>query len=148
MVIDIYNGLKDWTTGHSYSGGQLLMGDDKKMIGAVTVVNLNNTDADFNTDGSDIVDLDDNTVAVSSGSTIGRNEIDLMKIVIRKRDPSGPLSGSGNVIFKAPSSVKLWLMATKEVPVIVPPSGITITPAELEVDKVICRSHYREFHFA
>ncbi len=136
VVIDIYNGLKDWETGIAYSGGQLLMGDDKKMIGAVTVVNLNNTDADFNSDGSDIVDLDDNSVAVSPGTTIGRNEIDLMKIVIRKRDPSGPLSGSGNVIFKAPPSVKLWLNATKEVPVTVPPGGITITPTELATEKV------------
>ncbi|MCB0530433.1 MAG: hypothetical protein KDC65_18270, partial [Saprospiraceae bacterium] len=137
VVIDIYNGLKDWATGHAYSGGQLLTGDDKKTVGAVTVANMNNTDADFNPDGTDIVDSGDDMVAVSPGTTMGRNEIDLMKIVIRKRDPGMPLPGSGNIIFKVPSSVRLWAKPTKEVMVMIPSSGeITITPAELATEKV------------
>jgi len=46
IVIDIYNGLKDWATNVPYSGGQLLMEDKKKTQGAVTVANFNNTDGE------------------------------------------------------------------------------------------------------
>lgn len=52
IVIDIYNGLKDWSTGVPYSGGQLLMEDKKKTQGAVTVANFNNTDGDLDASGN------------------------------------------------------------------------------------------------
>lgn len=131
VMIDIYNGLKDWEGGISYSGGQLLHENKKRSVGAVTVVNNNNTDGDFNPDESEKTDSGDNSV--SSTMPIGRNEIDLMKIVVKKRNPNAPLSGSGNVIFKIPTNVKIWQKGTKEVEISAPGGEIEIPSSELEM---------------
>jgi hypothetical protein len=78
----IHNGLKDWVTGTSYSGGQNLEEDEEETTGAVTVANLNNTDGDFDAGGNEIVDVDETDVSVAGMNPPGRNEIDLMKLVV------------------------------------------------------------------
>lgn len=127
VVLDIYNGLKDWSTGRAYSGGQLLTEDKKKTLGAVTVVNSNDTD------GDDIGDSDDASVSVSTGTTVGRNEIDLIKIVIRKRTPGAPLSGSGDITLQVPDNVRIWKKPTKEEEVSVTAGEIHVKAVELPI---------------
>lgn len=129
IVIDIYNGLKDWSTNVPYSGGQLLMEDKKKTQGAVTVANFNNTDGDLDASGNDIKDSDDPSVSVGTGVTIGRNEIDLIKIVLRKRDPNATLSG--NVILQVPDNVRIWKKPIKVEEVSVTAGEILIPAADL-----------------
>jgi hypothetical protein len=132
VVIDIYNGLKEWATGKSYSGGQLLMEDKKKTLGAVTVANLNNTDGDLDAGGNDIKDIDDPIVSVGSGVTVGRNEVDLMKIVLRKRNPGASLSGTGDVVLQVPANVRIWKKSIKQDEVAVVSGEIHIPPVDLE----------------
>lgn len=101
VYLEIYNGMYDWYGGNDYSGKGIPLSDgDKTAIGAVTVANKNDTD------GDGIVDLDDTDVRPGS-STLGRNEIDLIKVVIKKVNEGSSLSG--NVIFKINSgNVKIW----------------------------------------
>lgn len=98
IILDIYNGLYDWVDEErEWSGGQLLANWAKITPGAVTVANLNDTD------GDSIPDKDDNEVLASS---IGRDEIDLMKLVVRKKNPASTLSGNVT-LRKISGTVKL-----------------------------------------
>lgn len=122
VVIDIYNGFYDWQgSGTSFSGGQKLSTGDKQNIGAVTVANLNDTD------GDGISDNTDNTVV--SGSS-GRNEIDLMKIEVRKKNPSAVLSGNVTVNVVS-GNVKLWANSTKVMPVTLTGGSVTFPASQL-----------------
>jgi len=122
VVLDIYNGFIDWTGATtSYSGGQKLSPNEKRSKGAVTVANLNDTDGDT------VIDNIDNSVIQSN---VGRNEIDLIKIEVKKRNPATSLSG--NVILQILSgNVKLWGKSTKENPIILSNGMITIPTASL-----------------
>ena len=68
-------------------------------------------------------------MSVGTGLTIGRNEIDLIKIVLRKRDPNAPLSG--NVILQVPDNVRIWEKPIKEEEVSVTAGEIHIPAADL-----------------
>lgn len=65
----IFDGLMDWNSGVSYSGGKEVLPADETTRGAIIIVNKNDTD------GDGIEDYVDPEV-VSLGAN-GRNEIDL-----------------------------------------------------------------------
>jgi hypothetical protein len=84
--ISIYDGFYDWVSMQDWSGGNMPVPDDKEYKrGAVTLANLNDTD------GDGIPDNEDMSVLASS---VGRNEIDLMRL-----DIPNPLQG-GNLALK------------------------------------------------
>jgi len=122
VVLDIYNGFYDWQgAGISYSGGQKLSTGDKQNIGAVTVANLNDTDGDGTTDNMDNI--------VTAGSN-GRNEIDLMKIEVRKKNSSAPLSGNVTVSVVS-GNVKFWANSTKVTQVTLTGGSVTFPASQL-----------------
>lgn len=122
VVLDIYNGFYDWQgAGTSYSGGQMLSTGDKQNIGAVTVANLNDTD------GDDTIDNMDNVVTAGSH---GRNEIDLMKIEVRKKNPSAVLTGNVTVSVDS-GNVKFWANSTKVTPVNLIGGSVTFPASQL-----------------
>jgi len=93
----IHNGLE------GYSGGQEIKGEDKVKKGAITVANLNDTNGDTK------VDKDQEKV-VKDGEK-GRDEIDLMKLIVKKPVPDL----KGNAKLKIVSGdIKLWEKSTKE----------------------------------
>jgi len=101
VYIEIYNGLYDWHGGNNYSGGSMPLGDGAKTEpGAVTVANKNDTDGDGMIDGSGDTDVRPGSPA------LGRNEVDLIKIVVKKVNPSTILTG--NVELKITGAVKIW----------------------------------------
>ncbi len=108
VELEIYNGLYDWSTNISPPGGSNgLPVIDKLEIGAVTIANKNNTDGDFHPDGTPKIDSNDpDGVVATSG---GRNEIDLMKIVIKKINPSI----TGFVTLRITGNVALWTSPLK-----------------------------------
>ena len=90
--LDIYNG----------QAGSEVVEDKEESIGAFTVANLNDTD------GDGIMDKDDNSVKATAN---GRDEVDLMQLIIRKPEPDF----GENVKLKVISGdVKLWEESTKE----------------------------------
>ncbi|MFN0036870.1 MAG: hypothetical protein ACKVUS_17580 [Saprospiraceae bacterium] len=102
VYIEIYNGLYDWHGGNNYSGGSMPLSDGEKTEpGAATVANKNDTDGDGMVDGGS------GETDVRPGSpALGRNEVDLIKIVIKKVNPSAILTG--NVEIKITGDVKIW----------------------------------------
>lgn len=99
MDLVIHNGLE------GYSGGQEISEEDEETLGALTVANLNDTD------GDGTVDKDDNDVSVTGQNPPGRNEIDLMKLVVKKPDPDD--GGNATLTVKS-GDVKLWKHSTKQ----------------------------------
>jgi hypothetical protein len=95
----IHNGLA------GFSGGQAISEADEEQKGAVTVANLNDTD------GDGTVDKDDDEVAVTGANPPGRDEIDLMKLILNKPDPD---DGGAATLSVASGDVKLWKESTKE----------------------------------
>lgn len=110
VVLDIYDGFYDWVSGTSYSGsGSPKAPTEKVNPGAVTVANLNDTNGNGMGIGNAGVDLGETNVTATAN---GRNEIDLMKMVLRKKDPAAGLVGSVT-LSKVSGAVKLWNSATK-----------------------------------
>lgn len=121
VILDIYDGLFDWTTGTSWSGSGSPLSNDKKVDpGAVTVANLNDTN------GNNIVDAMETNIPTNAPN---RREVDLIKIAIRKKNPNALLSGSISLVKKS-GSIKLWKEPTKQtevstnVPIIVQASDL------------------------
>lgn len=98
----IHNGLK------GVSGGQKIDEADEETVGAVTVANLNDTDGD-GTDGT--LDKDDDDVSVTGANPPGRNEHDLMELIIKKPVPD---CGDKVTLEVVSGDVKLWEKSTKE----------------------------------
>ncbi len=98
----IHNGLE------GVSGGQEIPEADEETVGAVTVANLNDTD------GDNTIDRDDNDVSVGGGTT-GRDEHDLMKLILKR-----PVSGGGGkmTLIVDGGDVKLWEKKTKETEIV------------------------------
>lgn len=121
VYLDIYNGLYDWSTNTAYSGGQLLGSGEKYDKGAVTVANINDTDGDLIDDASD---------DVVEASAVGRNEVDLMKLVIRRKgDPV-----SGNVILElVKGNVRLWRSPDKTDELVLSGGKVTYAIADLNI---------------
>ncbi|MEO5368146.1 MAG: hypothetical protein H7831_17700, partial [Magnetococcus sp. WYHC-3] len=97
--LEIYNGLD------GYSGGQLISETDEESKGAATVANLNDTD------GDGTADKDDDNVSISGENPAGRNEIDLMKLVLKKPVPD---LGDNVKLRLVSGDVKIWEKSTKE----------------------------------
>ena len=110
IVLDIYDGFYDWVDGVSYSGSGIPKDINKKFTpGAVTVANLNDTNGSGMGIGNNGVDAMENQVLATA---VGRNEIDLMKLVVRKKDKSASLSGDV-ILTKVFGSVRLWSTPSK-----------------------------------
>lgn len=140
VSLDIYNGIYDWEAGQSYSGGNKLGSGNKFDKGAVTIANLNDTD------GDGIVDVDDDDVVASS---IGRNEVDLIKLVIKKQGNDA----TGNVILrKISGNVRLWESPTKGSSINLDINGEVSYPiSELEktiyIEAIEASSNLRDIEF-
>lgn len=110
IVLDIYDGFYDWVDGVSYSGSGAPKSVNQKFTpGAVTVANLNDTNGSGMGIGNNGVDAQENQVLATPN---GRNEIDLMKLVVRKKDESGSLPGDVT-LTKVSGSVRLWSTPSK-----------------------------------
>ncbi len=117
----IYNGLA------GCSGGQKISEEDEETIGAVTVANLNDTDGDGTENGQ--IDRDDQSVSISGDHPPGRNEVDLMQLVLKKPDPDK----GGNVTLRLVSgNVKLWTDPTKETEVTLNGGAVQYPTSELD----------------
>ncbi|MCB9352790.1 MAG: hypothetical protein H6573_35700, partial [Lewinellaceae bacterium] len=102
--IRIFDGFYDWAAGASWSGGQMVPDAIEASKGAVTVANLNDTDGDT------IPDYQDMSV---TASLVGRNEIDLMKLLVFKPQPYS--GGSLKLrVLEGGQRVKFWKAPTKE----------------------------------
>lgn len=110
--LDIYDGLMDWITYESYSGGHYVVEELEESIGAITLANLNDTD------GDEMVDNEDSSV---KKLPTGRNEIDLMRLVVNK--PTPDVGGAVNlkiisgfiVLWESPSKETLVQMSNDEI---------------------------------
>jgi hypothetical protein len=126
IVLDIYDGFYDWVAVKSYSGSGKPLDSVKKLSpGAVTVANQNDTNGS-GMGGNGGVDKDENSVLATD---IGRNEIDLMKLVVKKRDDVPGLTGNV-VLEKVKGTVKLWTQPYKGTEVNIS-SPLTIPVADL-----------------
>ncbi len=122
--LTIYNGLYDWVSNTSWSGGQPILEDREVRIGAVTVANLNNTDGDYMPgDTTELADHLDNDVRPVNNSVVGRNEIDLMKLVIRK---DAGIPASAIKLRKKSGNAKLWSQPFKGTEVSMPGNVVTL----------------------
>jgi len=102
--IRIFDGFYDWASGTSWSGGQMVPDAIEASKGAVAVANLNDTDGDT------IPDYQDMSV---TASLVGRNEIDLMKLLVLKPQPYS--GGSLKLrVLEGGQRVKFWKAPTKE----------------------------------
>ncbi len=121
----IHNGLFDWASNTAHSGGQALPGGNnaEHLLGAVTVVNNNDTN------GNNIIDKAEVTVASTNN---GSNEIDLMKLVVKKPDPD---VGGDVKITIVSGNIKLWESPLK-ITEIVPVEGKILFPVA-QLDKTI-----------
>jgi len=134
----IYNGLYDWIQTPPPAGPPMPLNEEQEAkIGAITVANLNNTDGDFMADGTtEFIDRDDPTV-VAPVIPVGRNEIDLMKLVIWKK-PEIEATMAQPITLKNVSvnlvNVKVWEQPTKGIPVTIPPGGLKLTSADFSSD--------------
>lgn len=106
IVLDIYDAFFDWITLTPFGGnGQPLSAGPKFSKGAICLANLNDTN------GNGIVDKDETDISANS---LGRNEIDLMKLVIRPRDVSISLSGNIELTkLSGGPAIKLWRTPNK-----------------------------------
>lgn len=104
-LLVIFDGLKDWVTGTAYGGGSIVSGNNgaEETRGAITVANKNDTDGDEHPDN------EDPSVVASS---VGRNEIDLIKLVVLK--PTNMDVGETVVLRKISGNIRLWESPTKE----------------------------------
>ena len=127
IVLDIYDGFYDWVAGVSYSGSDSPKDVNQKFTpGAVTVANLNDTNGSGMGIGNNGVDATENQVLATAN---GRNEIDLMKLVVRKKD--GTASLTGNVtLAKVSGAVRLWSTPSKGTEVNIS-SPLTIPTSQL-----------------
>ncbi len=107
--LTIHNGL------YGEYGGQAISNSKETSKGAVTVANLNDTD------GDDIIDNLDNSVVKSSS---GRDEVDLMKLIIASNGALVPSCPDLELVLQGP--IKLWKNKTK-----VTPQSNTITISSL-----------------
>ena len=111
----IFNGLFDWLTQTPWSGGQPIAEDREVRIGAVTVANLNNTDGDYLADGTtERIDVEDDDVRPVNNSVVGRNEIDLMRLVIKKSADLTPTPANPIQLKQISGHVKLWWKPNKD----------------------------------
>jgi hypothetical protein len=107
----IYYGLAGAT------GGQVVAAPDAYTKGAVTVANRNNTNGDFNADGSDKIDRDQ--TGVTANGALGRDEIDLMKLELSQPQfwvGIGPYPVTKGLVRVrvASGNVNLWTTPTKQ----------------------------------
>lgn len=92
LDVDIHNG----------QGGVLVPEADEETIGSFTAANLNDTDGDGHPD------YDDAYNPVVANGSLGRDEIDLMKLVLH-RPGDGPKIADGDVAVEIVSgNVKIW----------------------------------------
>ena len=77
---------------------------EKYSVGAVCLANLNDTN------GNGIPDYQETNITQNA---LGRNEIDLMKLVIRPREPGLNLSGDVTLRKLSGNSIKLWTSPVK-----------------------------------
>jgi len=121
--LTIHNGLFDWLPPRrSWSGGQQITEDREVRIGAVTVANLNNTDGDYLDDGTtERIDVEDNDVRRVNNSVVGRNEIDLMRLVIKKSPTLNPAVDGLIKLKQISGNVKLWWKPNKDSLVVMTP---------------------------
>lgn len=110
LDLKIFNGLSDAGNEGNW-GGQEIADSDEESKGAVTIVNINDTDGDGDTNGDqkvDVTDINDpNGVFVNSS---GRNELDLMKLII---DPIGEFTENCEVRIEYQGSIKFYSDYTK-----------------------------------
>jgi hypothetical protein len=107
----IYNGLTGAT------GGQVIAAADAFTKGAVTAANRNNTNGDFNADGSDRIDRDQTDV--TANGALGRDELDLMKLELSQPQfwvGAGPFPVTKGLVRVrvASGNVNLWTTSTKK----------------------------------
>jgi hypothetical protein len=79
--------------------------EDEEDIGAFTVANLNDTN------GDGFADNDDNHRPVTANGSRGRNEIDLMKLVLHKPKPDG-LTGDVRLVIVS-GNIEIWSDSVK-----------------------------------
>ncbi|MEZ5032967.1 MAG: hypothetical protein R2787_16375 [Saprospiraceae bacterium] len=102
VVLDIYDAFVDWKSVPPVSWGgnmQALSANDKINKGAVCVANKNDTN------GNGDVDWGDNNVLANP---VGRNEIDMMKLVLRPRDAGVSLNGQAMLTKISGGTIRLW----------------------------------------
>ena len=100
----IFDGLKDWFMGIAYSGGNEVLPADETIRGAITIVNKNDTDGDTAEDRGDN--------EVLGMGAVGRNEIDLAKLIIER--PPGMIAGQTvTITVNNFVNVKFFLNPTK-----------------------------------
>ncbi|MCI0361548.1 MAG: hypothetical protein L0211_23945 [Planctomycetaceae bacterium] len=85
---------------------------DEDKTGAVTVANMNDTDADGHTDNTDPNGVEETRTGADRH---GRNEVDLMKLIIKKPDPYFP-GTPVTVLVNAPAKAQLWKDELKKIP--------------------------------
>ena len=122
--LEIYNGSIDWVSNSSPSGVFPISRVKEYDLGAITVANINDTD------GDGIIDNIDNNGVIDDD--LGRNEVDLMKLVIKKPIPDNGGSATLSIVS---GNIKLWNNPDKTGEINVPPSGISFSTSQL--DKVI-----------
>ncbi len=115
VYLEVYNGLYDWHENNDYSGGSAPLTDgNKTAVGAVTAANKNDTDGDSK------VDEAMNETDVRPGTPpLGRNEVDLIKIVVKKVNPAASLSGNVTLTITG-GTVKLWAQPYKGTAITLP----------------------------
>ena len=93
---------------HDGQGGKAIPDADEDKTGAVTVANLNDTDADGNKDFED-------SNGVVQTNIHGRNEVDLM--LLEAKRPVGYVPGTGALLWPLqPERVRLWADEHKVIP--------------------------------
>ncbi len=141
IVLNIYDGFYDWVDGVSYSGSGAPKGSlDKFDFGAVCLANMNDTN------GNGTVDSGENEVLATAN---GRNEVDLMKMVVEQKDPAAVLTGSVT-LSKVSGSVKLWDSPEKGSQISIT-SPITIAASDLPktyyIEATQASGGLRDIHF-
>ncbi len=142
VVLDIYDAFVDWHTNTSWGGDMHPKSElGKVLVGAVCLANKNDTN------GSATPDYQETNITENA---LGRNEVDLMKLVIRPRDPS--LNLSGDVILRKISgdNLKVWTSPVKltgtnvSLPRTIPTSDL---PATFYVEALKPSSSIRDIAF-
>jgi len=116
--LDIYDAFYDWQSSKSWGGSGFPKSEvEKYSVGAVCLVNWNDTN------GNGVPDHEETNI---TDNALGRNEVDLMKLVIRPRDIGLNLSGDVTLTQISGNSIRLWTSPVKN-------SG-TEVPLPLTVD--------------
>jgi hypothetical protein len=108
VVLDIYDAFVDWKASPpKFWGGKNSPKStiDKLMVGALCVANKNDTN------GNGIIDDSENNVVNASH----RNEIDLMKLVLRPRENGNILSGNITLSKESGNNIKIWTTPEKAI---------------------------------